>query len=119
MKKLFFTIILFFSFTIIAQNSSNNGLKLKEITGVITSDNYAMPNVNILIENTKRGTNTNSDGFYKISARAGEILVFSHLNMKPIKVLIEDVTTILNLEMSYAENFLFHGPFFEEFRAPA
>ena len=106
MKKLFFTIILFFSFTIIAQNIGNNGLKLKKITGVITSDNYALPNVNILIENTKRGTNTNSDGFYKISARAGEILVFSHLNMKPIKVLIEDVTTILNLEMSYAENFL-------------
>jgi tetratricopeptide (TPR) repeat protein len=104
MKKLFFILTLFFSFTHVAQNNDNE--KLKIITGVITAETLILPNVNILVENTKRGTNTNSDGYYKIYAKAGEILVFSHLNMKPIKVLIEDVTTILNLEMRYAENFL-------------
>jgi tetratricopeptide (TPR) repeat protein len=106
MKKLLFALIFFFSFINFAQDNSAIQYKLKEITGVISSESYALPNVNILVESTKRGTNTNADGFYKIRAKAGEILVFSHINMKPIKVLIEDVTTILNLDMQFKENFL-------------
>jgi hypothetical protein len=106
MKKLFFTLALFFSFTIIAQNTNKTEKKLKEITGIITLDDYPLSGVNILIKNSKIGTNTNRKGFYKIKARAGEIIQFSHLNMKPIEILVEDVTTMLNLGMSPAENLL-------------
>ena len=106
MKKLIFIFTLFFSFTFIAQNTNKTEKELKEITGIITLEDYPLSGVNILIKNSKRGTNTNRKGFYKIKARAGEIIQFSHLNMKPIEILVEDVTTILNLGMSPAENLL-------------
>jgi tetratricopeptide (TPR) repeat protein len=106
MKKLIFIFTVFFSYTALAQNTEETEKKLKEVTGIITLEDSPLSGVNILIKNSKRGTNTNKKGFYKIIASAGEIIQFSHLNMKPIKILVEDITTILNLEMRPIENFL-------------
>ena len=106
MKKLIFLFTLFLSFTLIAQNTDKAVKKLTEITGIITLEDYPLSGVNILIKNSNRGTDSNKKGFYKIKARAGEIIQFSHLNMKPIEILVEDVTTILNLRMSPSENLL-------------
>ena len=106
MKKLIFIFAVFLSYSALAQNTEETGKKLKEITGIITLENTPLSGVNILIENSKRGTSTNKKGVYRILANAGEIIQFSHLNMKPIKILVEDITTILNLEMRPIENFL-------------
>jgi hypothetical protein len=106
MKKLIILFTLFFSFTLTAQNSNVAEKKLKEIIGIITLEGTPLSGVNILIKNSNRGSNTNAKGFYKIQAIVGEIIQFSHLNMKPIEILVEDVTSILNLEMSPAENLL-------------
>ena len=106
MKKLIFLFTLFLSFTLIAQNTDKVVKKLTEITGIITLEDSPLSGVNILIKNSNRGTDSNKKGFYKIKARAGEIIQFSHLNMKPIEILVEDVTTILNLRMSPSENLL-------------
>jgi len=106
MKKLIFIFGLFFTFTLTAQNTDKTENKLKEISGIITLENSPLSGVNILVKNSNRGTNTSKKGFYKIKARTGEIIQFSHLNMKPIEILVEDVTTILNLEMTPTENLL-------------
>jgi hypothetical protein len=106
MKKLIFIFTVFLSYTALAQNTEETEKKLKEITGIITFEDSPLSGVNILIKNSKRGTNSNKKGVYKIIASAGEIIQFSHLNMKPIKILVEDITTILNLEMRPIENFL-------------
>tara|TARA_B110000908_G_C10256855_1_gene456181 strand:- start:2035 stop:3771 length:1737 start_codon:yes stop_codon:yes gene_type:complete len=106
MKKLIFIFTVFLSYTALAQNTEETEKKLKEITGIITFEDSPLSGVNILIKNSKRGTNSNKKGIYKIIASAGEIIQFSHLNMKPIKILVEDITTILNLEMRPIENFL-------------
>ena len=106
MKKLIFLFTLFLSFTLIAQNTDKAVKKLTEITGIITLEDYPLSGVNILIKNSNRSTDSNKKGFYKIKARGGEIIQFSHLNMKPIEILVEDVTTILNLRMSPSENLL-------------
>ena len=106
MKKLIFIFTVFLSYTALAQNTEETEKKLKEITGIITFEDSPLSGVNILIKNSKRGTNSNKKGVYKIIASAGEIIQFSHLNMKPIKILVEDITTILNLEMRTIENFL-------------
>ena len=106
MKKLIFLFTLFFSYTLIAQNTDKVVKKLTEISGIITLEDSPLSGVNILIKNSNRGTDSNKKGFYKIKARAGEIIQFSHLNMKPIEILVEDVTTILNLRMSPSENLL-------------
>ena len=92
MKKIILFVFLFLSLTINAQNIIE-----KEISGIVTYDNTALANVTILIKNSKKGTSTNTKGVYKIPAKEGDILQFTHLNMKTIEVLIEDVTTILNI----------------------
>ena len=60
--------------------------------------------MNILIKNSEKGTSTNNKGVYKIRAKEGDILQFTHINMKVIEVLIEDITTILNISMKAANN---------------
>ena len=70
----------------------------KEISGIVTYDNTPLPNVNILIKNTEKGTSTNARGVYKVRAKEGDVLQFTHLNMKPIEVLIEDVVYVVTVE---------------------
>ena len=90
---------LFLSLTVHAQNTIE-----KEISGIITYEGAPLSNVNILIKNSEKGTSTNNKGVYKISAKEGDILQFTHINMKAIEVLIEDITTILNISMKAANN---------------
>tara|TARA_B100000768_G_scaffold39570_1_gene38422 strand:+ start:315 stop:2015 length:1701 start_codon:yes stop_codon:yes gene_type:complete len=90
---------LFLSFTIHAQNTIK-----KEISGIITYDGAPLSNVNILIKNSEKGTSTNNKGVYKIRAKEGDILQFTHINMKAIEILIEDITTTLNISMKAAKN---------------
>ena len=99
MKKIILFVFLFLSLTINAQNIIE-----KEVSGIVTYDNTALANVTILIKNSKKGTSTNTKGVYKIPAKEGDILQFTHLNMKTIEVLIEDVTTILNIAMKASNN---------------
>jgi tetratricopeptide (TPR) repeat protein len=90
---------LFLSLTIHGQNTIK-----KEISGIITYDGAPLSNVNILIKNSAKGTSTNNKGVYKIRAKEGDILQFTHINMKAIEVLIEDITTTLNISMKAAKN---------------
>jgi len=90
---------LFLSLTVHAQNTIK-----KEISGIITYEGAPLSNVNILIKNSEKGTSTNNKGVYKIRAKEGDILQFTHINMKAIEVLIEDITTILNISMKAANN---------------
>lgn len=99
MKKNAVIVFLFLSFNICAQNIIE-----KEVSGIVTHDNAPLANVTILIKNSKKGTSTNTKGVYKIPAKEGDILQFTHLNMKTIEVLIEDVTTILNIAMKASNN---------------
>lgn len=99
MKKNAVIVFLFLSFNICAQNIIE-----KEVSGIVTHDNAPLANVTILIKNSKKGTSTNTKGVYKIPAKEGDILQFTHLNMKTIEVLIEDVTTILNIAMKASSN---------------
>ena len=99
MKKITLFVFLFLSLTIYAQNIIE-----KEVSGIVTYDNTPLANVTILIKNSKKGTSTNTKGVYKIPAKEGDILQFTHLNMKTIEVLIEDVTTILNIAMKASNN---------------
>ena len=99
MKKITLFVFLFLSLTIYAQNIIE-----KEVSGIVTYDNTPLANVTILIKNSKKGTSTNTKGVYKIPAKEGDILQFTHLNMKTIEVLIEDVTSILNIAMKASNN---------------
>jgi len=52
----------------------------KQVTGTVSDEqNMPLPGVNVLVKNTNRGTQTDFDGNYSISAAEGEVIVFSYL----------------------------------------
>lgn len=55
----------------------------KIIKGTVTDQNgVPLPGVNVFIEDTKRGTQTDFDGNYTIEASKGEIIVFSYMGFE-------------------------------------
>lgn len=64
---------LFFLFSVIGWSQE------KTITGVVTSesDKMPLPGVSVVVKGTSRGVATDFDGKYQISAKDGEVLVFS------------------------------------------
>ena len=65
----------------------------------------ALPGVNILVEGSSSGTQTDFDGNYSISVNKGDVLVFSYVGMETQKVTIEDQTT-LDINFSLGDNSL-------------
>ncbi|WP_209403133.1 SusC/RagA family TonB-linked outer membrane protein [Pseudozobellia sp. WGM2] len=74
-------LIVFFAFILgtiplLAQNET--------VTGTVTdaTDGFPLPGVNVLVQGTTNGTQTDFDGNYSIEAAEGDILVFSYLGTK-------------------------------------
>ncbi len=56
----------------------------KTITGtVVDSEGLALPGVNVLVQGTGTGTQTDFDGNYSITASEGDNLVFSYVGFQP------------------------------------
>jgi len=75
------------------------------ITGVVTSleDGLPLPGVNVLVKGTSRGTITDFDGNYSVSASSGETLEFSFIGMLTTEVAVGTQTNInVALEVSAA-----------------
>src|SRR5690606_2458887 len=72
----------------------------KTITGTVTSaeDGLPLPGVTVLIENTTRGTQTDLDGKFSITANQGEVLVISFLGMKEVKVTV-GASNVVNVKL--------------------
>jgi len=99
MKNSFSILILLLSFISFAQNS-----KTKEISGKVSHLFTPVPNVNISIKGTSKGTKTDINGTYNINVRVGQTLEYSHVSYESISVLIEDITSTLNIELQEKKN---------------
>lgn len=67
----------------------------KTVTGTVTdAQGMPLPGVNILVENTNRGTQTDFDGNYSIAAAEGEVLVFSFLGMRSVEFTVGGASRI-------------------------
>ncbi|WP_026976514.1 SusC/RagA family TonB-linked outer membrane protein [Flavobacterium tegetincola] len=68
----------------------------KTITGKVVSktDAMAIPGVNVLVQGTTRGVQTDFNGSYSIKAATGEKLVFSYLGFKSQTVTVGASTTV-------------------------
>jgi len=92
-KKLILIIVLLFgTYPILAQTTA--------ITGTVTDATTGMPlpGVNLLVQGTTRGAQTDFDGHYSIEAVNGDVLLFSFLGMKT-QALTVGVEKIINLTM--------------------
>ncbi|WP_108868606.1 SusC/RagA family TonB-linked outer membrane protein [Aquimarina aquimarini] len=77
----------------------------KDISGTVTDDKgLPLPGVNVLIKNTSKGTQTDFDGNYVISANRGAVISFSYVGFTTNDVVVGDNTTInIKLAASAAE----------------
>src|SRR5690606_6366150 len=67
----------------------------KTVTGTVTDDTgLPLPGVNVLVENTNRGTQTDFDGNYSIQVQQGEVLVFSFLGMTTSRITVQEASQI-------------------------
>jgi len=61
----------------------------KQVTGTVTDEGgMPLPGVNVLVKDTDRGTQTDFDGNYSLSAETGETLVFSFLGFETAEVTV-------------------------------
>ncbi|GHB77913.1 SusC/RagA family TonB-linked outer membrane protein [Persicitalea jodogahamensis] len=67
----------------------------RTVSGKVTAeDGSVLPGVNISIKGTTRGTNTNGEGTYSISAPANSTLIFSFIGFKNTEVPVGNQSTI-------------------------
>jgi ribosomal protein S17E len=71
----------------------------RKITGYVTGNGSILPNVLVTVKNSTRQSLTNKKGFYSIKAMKGEVLVFSHLGLKSMEIIVEDVTRELDVSL--------------------
>lgn len=65
------------------------------VSGTVTDgDGVPLPGVNILVQGSTVGTQTDFDGNYTIEASRGDVLIFSYLGMKGQIVSVESNTSI-------------------------
>lgn len=90
-KNYFFLGLFFVSSLLMAQE--------KKISGVVKGeDGLPLMGVNIVIDNTNKGTQTDFDGKYEIMASPQDVLVYSFVGYKVIKITAGQ-ETIINIEM--------------------
>lgn len=83
-------ILLFLSKT---ANAATTTLPLQQqkVSGVVQDQNgLPIPGVTVTVKNTNRGTVTNLDGEYSISAPANGTLVFSYIGYKTVEILVDN-----------------------------
>lgn len=75
----------------------------QNITGTVTDQNgIPLPGVNVLIQSTTSGTQTDFDGNYSLTASRGDVLVFSFLGMETAEITIQE-TNIIDVVLQQAE----------------
>ena len=87
-KLLLFFVLVFGAYPLLAQS--------KTVTGTVTdaTDGSPLPGVNVLVQGTTTGSQTDFDGNYSIEAESGNVLVFSFLGMKTQSVTVGASNTI-------------------------
>lgn len=73
----------------------------KTITGTVTSSGDGLPltGASVVIEGTTKGTQTDLDGRYTITANKGEKLAFSFIGMAPQTIVVGDAS-VINVKMA-------------------
>jgi len=71
----------------------------KTISGTVTdSDGLPLPGVNIVVEGTSNGTQTDFDGNYSITASEGQTLLFTYIGQKDVRRAVGAGSTV-NVQM--------------------
>ena len=78
----------------------------KKITGNITYDAKVLPNVHVINATSKVFTKSDDKGDYEIPAKVGDEISFSYVGLKTMTIIVEDITSTLNIKMTDEQNVL-------------
>ncbi len=78
----------------------------KEIFGKITTNDAPLENANIRIVGSAKGTSTDAKGNYRLKVSVGDEVEYSHVGMHKVGVIIEDITSEVNIDMVSLKNSL-------------
>ncbi|GLU43837.1 SusC/RagA family TonB-linked outer membrane protein [Allomuricauda sp. NBRC 101325] len=71
----------------------------KTITGTVTDgDGLPLPGVNIVVEGTTTGTQTDFDGNYEITASEGQTILFTYIGQRPATRVV-GAASVINVQM--------------------
>lgn len=85
MKKLFFILSFFFAAGLTAQEM--------KVSGVVTDEsNATLPGATVLLKGTSKGTTTDADGKFTITAKTGDVLQFSYVGLETKSVTVTGIT---------------------------
>ncbi len=66
----------------------------RTIYGTVEDESGPLPGVTVLIKGTTLGTETDFDGNYTLTAKTGDVLVFSYVGLKTVKVEVDKIDQI-------------------------
>lgn len=90
MKKLFFILTFLFSAGLTAQEM--------KVSGVVTDEsNGTLPGTTVLLKGTTKGTTTDADGKFTITAKTGDVLQFSYVGLETKSVTVTGITLNVTL----------------------
>lgn len=72
----------------------------KNIKGKTSFQENPLSNVTIVNLESKVAVKSDSQGNYEIIAKVGESISFSYVGLKTVEIVIEDITSILNVELT-------------------
>jgi hypothetical protein len=98
--KYFFTLLLVSSmvFCVNAQD------KMVTINGKVTNLETPVANADVRSEKTGGAVQTNAEGRYELTTTPGDIVTFSYPGLRDMEIIVEDVTSVLNIKLSAAVN---------------
>ena len=73
--------------------------KILQITGKVTDGKEPIADVKINVKDTEISTFTDSSGRYRIKTPPRKTLVYSFVGMKSVEYLVEDISTVVNMEL--------------------
>ncbi|MNQ89853.1 hypothetical protein D3C85_1051720 [compost metagenome] len=87
--------ILLILFLMIVQISFGQTSVVKEILGQVFEESSSVEGVNIINNNTQITAVTDENGMFSIVVKEGDVLVFSSVNLEPLKrrITVEDLTS--------------------------
>lgn len=72
----------------------------KTIKGKVTQMDAPLANVQISIIDSDISTTTDANGLYQISAEPRDVVKYTYPGLSDVQIMVEDVTRILNIEMT-------------------
>lgn len=93
MKNIFTILFLACSVTLMHAQS-------KQIKGKLTHLDAPLANAEVSVKDSDAKVKTSADGFYSIVAEEGDVILYSYPGLEMVAIIVEDVTTILNVSLS-------------------